>query len=207
MRTEANRPSRRAGLAARSLFSLAALAMLPLALHAGDGVTGDGEPQLEPDSALAAALSVVSTGSISADIHFIASDQMRGRYTPSPELEIVARYLRARLQRLGFEPGEGEDFLFEYDLDHKALDPEHTVLKLTGVADPGTLAFGQEPLDGRITACGPPRPRICLRVANRVYSVERNSMPAKLTTDSESIFHCSYRRTSPRTPFTAFRNA
>jgi hypothetical protein len=41
---------------------------------------------------------------IRADLFFFASDEMRGRDTPSLEQRVAARFLRARLERLGLRP-------------------------------------------------------------------------------------------------------
>ncbi len=140
---QAIRPRTPRRAAPRLLLPLAFLLAVPCAAQAGERRPRRASPRPPPSPSRSRS---VNTGAISADIHFIASDQMRGRYTPSPEIQIVARYLRARLQRLGFEPGAGADFLFEYDLDHKAIDPSHTVVKLTGPSGtPGaTMAFGED---------------------------------------------------------------
>jgi len=46
-----------------------------------------------------------------ARLEFISSDLMRGRDTPSPELNIVASYLVSNYRAMGFQPGgEGGTF-------------------------------------------------------------------------------------------------
>ena len=79
---------------------------------------------------LAAALDSVSTRNIAADIHFIASDELQGRDTPSRGLKIAARFIRARLSALGFEPGAGDGFFHEYPLDFARMDGELTYARL-----------------------------------------------------------------------------
>jgi len=74
--------------------------------------------------ALVRALQEVQPDRISADLHFIASDAMAGRDTPSKELEVAAHFLRSRLQKLEFAPGAGESYFYEYPLDSTALDLE-----------------------------------------------------------------------------------
>lgn len=73
--------------------------------------------------ALVRALQEVQPDRISADLHFIASDAMAGRDTPSKELEVAAHFLRSRLQKLEFAPGAGESYFYEYPLVSTALDP------------------------------------------------------------------------------------
>ena len=57
-------------------------------------------------------------------IGVIAHDSMRGRYTPSPELEKTAEWIAGEFQRLGLRPG-GDDgsFLQRYSIRRVALDP------------------------------------------------------------------------------------
>ena len=62
------------------------------------------------------ALDSVDAKSIEADLTFFASDDMMGRDTPSPEQRVAARFLRARLKRLGLQPGAGESYFHEYPL-------------------------------------------------------------------------------------------
>ncbi|RMH03058.1 MAG: M28 family peptidase [Planctomycetota bacterium] len=72
---------------------------------------------------LQAALATVDAGEIRSDLEFIAADELRGRDTVSRGQRIAARYLRARLQRLGFRPGAGDRYLYEYPLESRTLDP------------------------------------------------------------------------------------
>jgi hypothetical protein len=89
------------------------------------GTAAKGAPALER------ALASVSLDSMKADLYFLASDEMRGRDTPSPEQRIAARYLRSRVQRLGFEPGGGNgSFLYEYPLPIPVFVAENTSAKL-----------------------------------------------------------------------------
>ena len=61
------------------------------------------------ESVLDEALDSVQAERLSADLHFIASDEMRGRDTPSPELRVAARFIAARLERVA--PGMLDDGL------------------------------------------------------------------------------------------------
>lgn len=46
----------------------------------------------------------ISKASIAAHLKFLSSDAMKGRDTPSPELEIAAEYLRTQLELYGVKP-------------------------------------------------------------------------------------------------------
>jgi hypothetical protein len=91
---------------------------------------------------LARALDSVRADNLRADLHFIASDRMRGRDTPSPELAIAARFLVARVERLGLRPGAQDGFLHRYPLDLRRLDAERSQLGLSGPRGARTLRPG-----------------------------------------------------------------
>jgi len=106
------------------LFSLASL-LLPVPALAG--------PATQPAAAwtttvLTRALDSVQEERIRADLHFLASDELRGRDTPSPEQRIAARFLAARLERLGWQPGAQDGWFWEYELPTVAIDPARTSL-------------------------------------------------------------------------------
>ena len=89
-------------------------------------------------------LDAIETRAIDADIHFLASDELMGRDTPSDGLKLAARYCRARLMRLGFEPAGDHGFFDEYELEQKRLDPERTSLVLVSGGSEKGLAYGND---------------------------------------------------------------
>ena len=114
----------------RKLHALGLLALLPL-LGAAPALRGS-DPILEtgaPSAALTKALDTIEAGEISADLHFLASDEMKGRDTPSPEQRIAARYIAARLERLGWKPGAQDGWFWNYELPTSSLDPESSFLR------------------------------------------------------------------------------
>ena len=78
------------------------------------------------------ALEAVKTENVKADIHFIASDEMRGRDTPSAEIRIAARFIQARLMRLGFEEGGHKGYFYEYPLTNMAVDLAGSAASIEG---------------------------------------------------------------------------
>lgn len=52
----------------------------------------------------APALDSIARDELAAEVHFLASDLMRGRLTGSPEAALAARYLESRFRRLGLKP-------------------------------------------------------------------------------------------------------
>lgn len=66
-------------------------------------------PALSPDEV--AASKTITEGKLLSTVSFLASDEMAGRDTPSPELNIAAAYVAARMRGAGLE-GAGEDGSF-----------------------------------------------------------------------------------------------
>ena len=63
---------------------------------------------------LQAAAATITPQDLYARIEFLASDAMRGRNTPSPELEIAANYLVNQYRLMGFEPGGENGTFFQW---------------------------------------------------------------------------------------------
>ncbi len=105
----------------RSLLIAASL-VSPLALASA---------QSAAPSNLDRALASVREDALRADLHFIASDEMGGRDTPSQGLEIAKMFLRSRLQRLGYTPG-GRDggWFFDYPIFQRKLDSEASSIQI-----------------------------------------------------------------------------
>ncbi len=113
-------------------FLLLALALRPAFAEPSSGTALDG------------ALAELQSERICADVRFLADDELEGRDTPSRGLRVAARYLRARIASLGWQPGAGEDYLQPWSLEHLAVDPTRSRIDLEA-ADGRTrsLAFGE----------------------------------------------------------------
>jgi len=57
-----------------------------------------------------AALDRISVQSLEANLDFIASDELKGRATPSPGLETAAAYIAEQFRKAGLEPGGDEGY-------------------------------------------------------------------------------------------------
>ncbi|MFO0984396.1 MAG: M28 family peptidase [Planctomycetota bacterium] len=83
--------------------------------------------------ALNAALESVHQEALRADLFFIAADELAGRETPGPGLRIAARFLRARLERLGIEPGGPEhSYFYKFPLEKNTLDFDQCRIEFAG---------------------------------------------------------------------------
>ena len=77
----------------------------------------------------------VDVNTIKGHIYYLASDEMAGRNTPSPELNIAGRYLATSLMRYGAKPIDGMNNYFQ-QVPMKKITP----------AQVGTISFGTEKL-------------------------------------------------------------
>jgi len=85
-------------------------------------------PVAEARALDAAGLSAIAEERITADglfdhLSFLASDEMRGRDTPSPELEVAAEYLADRFREMGLEPaGDEGSFIQRWPFEQLMLE-------------------------------------------------------------------------------------
>lgn len=105
--------------------------------------------QAGTDARLERALDAIRADELRADLYFFADPEMRGRDTPSNEQRVAARFLRARLERLGLAPGAGTSYFHEYPLLQRRIDPAGTNLAFALPGTPPnepvlTLAFGSD---------------------------------------------------------------
>lgn len=86
----------------------------------------------------------ITPDDIQRRIAVIADDSMRGRDTPSPELEEVAAYIAGEFRRFGLKPG-GDDgtYLQRYRLDRVEVVLDSSALWTTGALE-GRWRFGSD---------------------------------------------------------------
>jgi len=116
----------------RHSLRVLALALLP-------GVVAAQSP-----ASVGRAVQSITPEDIRRRIAVIADDSMRGRDTPSPELEQTAAYIAAEFRRFGLQPG-GDDgtFLQRYALDRVQFVAESSVAMVHGGGD-ATLRYGTD---------------------------------------------------------------
>jgi hypothetical protein len=56
------------------------------------------------------ALAAISPDELKGDLSFLASDTLRGRFTPSPGLEVAAEFIASKFRAAGLEPGGDHDY-------------------------------------------------------------------------------------------------
>lgn len=72
----------------------------------------------------------VHKSAIEAKVHFLASDEMKGRDTPSPELDLASRYLESYLKEQGVKPLNEDGSYFQKVEMTKTEPPQSGTLQL-----------------------------------------------------------------------------
>lgn len=119
--------------------------LLPAAMALGTALPAqDGASKNAPaNPALQRALDTISADEIKADLMFVASDEMAGRDSPSPQLKVAARFIRSRLMRFGFVPAAPDDsYLYEWQINSTGFDPAGSSAEV--VAGGRTISFAYD---------------------------------------------------------------
>ncbi len=75
----------------------------------------------------------ITASQLSTYLHFVASDAMGGRDTPSQGLDITAEFLRMNVEKWGFKPaGDNGSFFQKIALTRESLDTANTKLEIGG---------------------------------------------------------------------------
>jgi len=83
----------------------------------------------------------ITASQLSNYLHFVASDAMGGRDTPSQGLDVTAEFIRMNLERWGFKPaGDDGTFFQKIALRRDTIDPAVTSAKLGDQ----TFAYGTD---------------------------------------------------------------
>ena len=123
-----------------------------LLLCCGPIIVSQDTPASDLSDDAATAVNAISEARVLSTISFLASDEMAGRDTPSPELTIAAQYVAARFRGAGLEGGGGEDgSFFQIHQLVTTMPPEHgatlSVLEGDPIAHRGLLSGGPEAID------------------------------------------------------------
>lgn len=90
------------------------------------------------------ALDSIRAENLKADLYFIADDALAGRDTPSVGLQVAARFVRARLERLGWKEGAPGGYFYRYKLKQKRLDERASQLTWKRGATERTLRYATD---------------------------------------------------------------
>lgn len=77
-------------------------------------------------------------------LQFLASDELKGRETGEPGLQIAARYLAVQAEQLDLQPVDPDmDYLQPYKIAEKSYDREKSMITITGAG--GTVSVNNDP--------------------------------------------------------------
>jgi hypothetical protein len=120
---------------------VASCLLLTLTACGGDTAQADAGPASAVTSAAAtAAAQTITPEDIYTRISVIAADSMRGRDTPSPELDQVADWAAAEFAAMGLVPGAGDSFIQRYALRRYAVAGGSSA----SFSDGGSLEWGTD---------------------------------------------------------------
>ena len=88
-------------------------------LAAGIFLNAELHPTVKPlrvEGDLRRTLIAITPESLRADLSFLSSDSLRGRYTPSPDLNVAAEFIASRFRAAGLEPAIDGSYFQRADL-------------------------------------------------------------------------------------------
>lgn len=117
--------------------------------------TSEPAAPIPPEAAAAAAETITSTDLIER-IGLLAADSMRGRDTPSPELDQAARWIASEFERMGLEPaGDDGGYVQGYPIRTLVLDAAASSARLGGTALAAAEAWVPQGVSRSVSATGP----------------------------------------------------
>ncbi len=100
---------------------------------------------LQAQAPVQRAAQTISPEDIRRRIGIIADDSMRGRDTPSPELDKVAQYIGREYRRLGLKPGgDRGTFIQRYSIDRVKIVADSSVAFVHGGGADITFSYGTD---------------------------------------------------------------
>jgi len=95
----------------------------------GDDATGPGDGR---EAVLETAAATISVAEVADHVGALAADSMRGRASPSPQLDRAAAYIEAAFREAGLEPGNGTSFSQAFQVAATKNGPGGTVRNVIG---------------------------------------------------------------------------
>ena len=126
-------------------LALVASAALSVPQAAAQGAAASPPPLATGTLSLQEAAATITPADVYSRIEFLASDFLRGRNTPSPELEIAASYLVNQHRLFGLQPGgENRSYYQWYPYPMRRLSATGARMEIAGRGAPQTLQYGRD---------------------------------------------------------------
>jgi Zn-dependent M28 family amino/carboxypeptidase len=120
---------------------------VPVVLSGCAGAAIAPAPAAEPpvEATIEPAVESISAADVARRIAFLASDELKGRNTPSPGLEAAADYAAGEFRALGLQPaGDEGTFIQRFPFDASRLDRGAAFVETRTDAGAARLAFGTD---------------------------------------------------------------
>jgi hypothetical protein len=89
-------------------------------------------------------LETITREDLKMHMQFLASDELEGRDTGEPGLQVAARYLAVQAEHLGLQPADADqDYMQPYFISEKGYDRERSSIAIS--ASDGTVSFNKDP--------------------------------------------------------------
>ena len=72
----------------------------------------------------------IQASDLKGDLSFLASDALRGRFTPSPELDIAAEFIASKFRAAGLEPGGNQEYFQTAEMVSRRVLPALSALRV-----------------------------------------------------------------------------
>lgn len=87
----------------------------------------------------------ITAEELEVHLDFLASDEFKGRNTPSPELKIASRYLATAVKSYGFKPLMPDGSYFQnIPLEVRSIDPAQSRMRLTAESGSKNFSYGHD---------------------------------------------------------------
>ena len=109
-------------------------------------------------AAVQRAVRTITPADVVHRIGVIADDSMLGRATPSPQLEMVARYIAGEFKRFGLKPlGDSGTFIQHYPIARQQIDLTKSIMTIATGASATTFRIGTDVnfMNGRLPPADP----------------------------------------------------
>ena len=86
------------------------------------------------------AIDSISADELKGDLSFLSSDALRGRFTPSPELDVAAEFIASKFRAAGLEPGGNHEYFQTAEMVSRRASPALSALRINVGTSPIVVA-------------------------------------------------------------------